>query len=829
MTAETAVFQQIVFTEALTSSSWKKCFPYLLNAGITTVEEFLDTPDEIFDDLKKNILPTPLARIKTLQQNLIKIKQKHNNSFSTPLSENSFFDRFEFFPRFACEQYLSDVSIHNMKPEIEKATNKIATIDYNGLTKHQATFIALYCQESPIPNSSFYCLVNQYLRERKEELVCIRPALYLFETGLRSLLPIQAITWRGMNTAPDLKKFIVGQKVCFTGICSSSLDKDQTFQFMEVPPRLGIHKRTLFKLDMSNGVSIQKWSCYAREQEVVASFCSRWEVIEVEENRKELFDSIGPYTCDYYIELRQLPSEPLFRSNIVLTGLRLLSKINYEKPTDLYIDFKMKFLDLFHQLADITAQNILESVLSSKNYWNHEDKTFKNNPENKEIFDLITQFLEGVRTLSAEFQHHDIDLQRGFEICEAHNIYATIHLLYDKDDGGERTIVDFKQLGFSTEWATKLYNQEHVKQELQLLYTRINYSGTVESPRNVSKWLSDLRFKHYIKRDGIMVGIYELAHVSVNSARHISPKFRNLLNGSIQFDNFKCLGQIVNYEIQYSDFAIAGVIFAVQFGMYTFQLWHGDITMRQYLKSISACAVSVCSGFVGGFAAGCFTAACAVALGLTTWPADIAVLIGTALGGLIAGGSADILFRCLSEKYFPDGEEEELNAQRKLYCAALETLACTPDSTMRNIQKAYYQKALATHPDRCDNKKVAEEDFKKLVAAYEIAKNYHEVLENACNTLNIPNNVTYDELKAYKPTIKNDRERERAYNIVYRHIIYNTNKWKRIRNWLDSDHNLKLRDSALLPIEHPQINSISIYLLEIILYILTLKESYCHE
>ena len=801
MDTGTAVFQQIVFAEALTTSSWKKCFPHLLNAGITTIEELVETPDEIFNELKKNILPTPLARIKTLQQNLIKIKEKHNNSFSMPLSDNGFFDHFEFVPQFTCEQYFGDIFTSSMNPDIEKATNKIATIDCNPLTKHQSTFIALYCQESSVPNSSFYYLVNQYLRERKEELVCIRPALYLLESGLRNLSPIQDVTWRGMNTVPDLRKFIVGQTVCFPGICSSSLDKDQAFKFMEIPPQGRIHKRTLFKLDVSNGVSIQKWSCYAQEQEVVTSFCSRWEVIKVETNRLEIFDSIGPYTCDYYIELRQSSSEPLFRSNIVLTGLHLLSKINYEKPSNLCKNFKMKFLDLFHQLGDITAQQILESVLSTKDFWNHEDKTFKNSHENKEIFDLITHFLEGVRTLSTEFQHHDIDLQRGFEICEAHNIYAAIHLLYDKDDGGERTIADFERLGFSKEWAAKLYNQEHVKQELQLLYKRVNYDGTIESPHNVWKWLCDLRFKHYIKRDGIMVGIYELAHICVNSGKHISPKFRSLVNGAIHFDNFKFLGKTMSYEIQYSDFAIAAAIFVVQFGMYTFQLWHGDLTMRQYLKSISTCAVSVVFGFAGGFGAGFFAAACAAALGLAAGPTAIAILIGTAIGGLALGGGADILFRCLLEKFFPDGEKEELNAQRKLYCAALETLACTPNSTMRNIRQAYYRKAQATHPDKCDNKQVAEEEFKRLIAAYEISKNYHEVLENACDTLNIPNNFTYDDLMARKPTVGNDRERERAYNIAYRHIIYNTNKWKRIRNWLDSDHNLKLRNSTILPVE----------------------------
>lgn len=193
-------------------------------------------------------------------------------------------------------------------------------------------------------------------------------------------------------------------------------------------------------------------------------------------------------------------------------------------------------------------------------------------------------------------------------------------------------------------------------------------------------------------------------------------------------------------------------------------------------------------------------------MGLTAWPATIAVLFGTAVGGLAVGGGADILFRYLSEKILPDGENEELNAQRKLYCAALETLACTPDSSMRNIQIAYYEKALATHPDRCDNKRVAEEEFKKLVAAYEIAKNYHDVLEEACKLLNIPNKFTIDDLKPWK-SVKKDTELQRAYKIAYRHLVYNTSKWgfvRHIRSLLDSDQNIMSHNKNPSAIESPK-------------------------
>ncbi len=350
MEFESPVLKQILFSEALKTPNWRRYYPYITNAGILTTEDLVETSDEILDGLKEKIPPIPLERVKTLKKNLVKIKLQRQNSFSTPLSENEFFDRFQFVPQFTCDQYLTDISMNNIQSEIEKATNTVLSTDYNGLTKHQAIFIALYCQESSSPNNSFYYLINQFLRERKEQLICIRSALYLLESGLRRLPLIEDVTWRGMNIAPDLNKFIVGKTVCFTSLCSTSLHKDQTLQFMEVPPKSGILKKTLFKLNMSNGVSIQKWSCWKREAEVVALFSSCWNVLKVEQDHEEFFDSIGPYHCDYYIELHQLDNEPLFRSNIVLTGLHLLSKIQYEKPENLKQNLLIFFINYPMQL-----------------------------------------------------------------------------------------------------------------------------------------------------------------------------------------------------------------------------------------------------------------------------------------------------------------------------------------------------------------------------------------------------------------------------------------------------------------------------------------------
>src|SRR5690349_18305105 len=98
MEPETAVFQRTVFMEALTTPSWKRYFARLLEAGIMTTEDFLETSDEILDILKENIPVVPFERLKTLKQNLLKIKLQRNNSFTAPLNENNFFDQFEFVP-----------------------------------------------------------------------------------------------------------------------------------------------------------------------------------------------------------------------------------------------------------------------------------------------------------------------------------------------------------------------------------------------------------------------------------------------------------------------------------------------------------------------------------------------------------------------------------------------------------------------------------------------------------------------------------------------------------------------------------------------------------
>ena len=73
MDSQTAVFQQIVFWEALTTAHWKKYFRFVTDAGITTMEDLLETPDETIANLKKNILEGPLDRLMHWKKSLMKI------------------------------------------------------------------------------------------------------------------------------------------------------------------------------------------------------------------------------------------------------------------------------------------------------------------------------------------------------------------------------------------------------------------------------------------------------------------------------------------------------------------------------------------------------------------------------------------------------------------------------------------------------------------------------------------------------------------------------------------------------------------------------------
>ncbi|CAF1968248.1 unnamed protein product [Rotaria magnacalcarata] len=268
---------------------WKSYVSKVFDAGILSTEILMDTPRKMISRLQ-SIPQAPLDRLIKLATNRFEKTVKNlNNTYSQPLSSNRLVTDFEFVPAFTYLQYLKSTPLTDKENELKRTIAKVDNIDYatGGLLKHEAVFLALYCQESSNRCESFYTVVNRALRT-----------------------------------------FQIGGTVCFSGIYSSSTDKDVAATFMEIVPRSSDHKRILYKLNIKKGNSIKAYSSFEDEKEVVVGFCSKWEVLSVETNKYELF-SFGEYQCDYFIELQQLDSEPLFAANAKLRGLYLLAKIDY--------------------------------------------------------------------------------------------------------------------------------------------------------------------------------------------------------------------------------------------------------------------------------------------------------------------------------------------------------------------------------------------------------------------------------------------------------------------------------------------------------------------
>ncbi|CAF4151582.1 unnamed protein product [Rotaria magnacalcarata] len=210
---------------------WKSYVSKVFDAGILSTEILMDTPRKMISRLQ-SIPQAPLDRLIKLATNRFEKTVKNlNNTYSQPLSSNRLVTDFEFVPAFTYLQYLKSTPLTDKENELKRTIAKVDNIDYatGGLLKHEAVFLALYCQESSNRCESFYTVA---------------------------------------------------------------------------------------------------YSSFEDEKEVVVGFCSKWEVLSVETNKYELF-SFGEYQCDYFIELQQLDSEPLFAANAKLRGLYLLAKIDY--------------------------------------------------------------------------------------------------------------------------------------------------------------------------------------------------------------------------------------------------------------------------------------------------------------------------------------------------------------------------------------------------------------------------------------------------------------------------------------------------------------------
>ncbi|CAF1188936.1 unnamed protein product [Adineta steineri] len=801
MDSSRRILQHVLYAEVLTTPSAQRYFSTLIEAGVTSMEEFLSIQD---DDWGIFEIPKMIkTRLQQFKKRFTNMQTQRNSSFSQPFQHNEIFNHFEFVPQFMCEQYFLNVPMENVTSQLKIAIDTVAECGHDGITEHQAIMIALYCQEAHDKVNSFYYLLNKCLRERHQSLIGLRPAIYLFDSALRTLPKFNGITWRGVNIAPDLTKFIVGKEVCFAGICSSSTDKNKALEFMDVSPRQGIHKHTLFKMYVNAGIFIQQWSCMKHESEVVTPFCSRWKIVSIETDRNESFDYIDSYHCDYIVELEQIEGELLFPNHESPIGIHLLSKINFQdNPEMLRTDFKAKFISFFHQLTDTTVKSVLETFLGDE--WNRKTCTFQVSCGNDEtMFDHFTQFLGGIHNLLHEFESQSFNIKDSCRICEYHNIYSERQLFWCAN-GSERTVKQLCDIGFPHECAKKIYEQDTLKQELELKYknSKLDLRGTAEDPKNINRWLSDLRFKHCFLRDGLLIGYYDIGKWLVDNTKGMTPKMIKFVEKTLFRRDIARLSDttVMSLDYVYSDLIIGVTIFAFEFGSLCFQFYYGDITFKQFLKSLTISAVAIAAGSIGASIGSCFATALMMYFGFLGWRVTAGALLGSIAGSYIMGMGFEALYQKFLKYIAPDGDKEDTNALRKLYLAALTTLNCTPDSTITTIKRAYYELALRTHPDKFENKQSATDEFQKVVAAYEIAKNYHEVLENAFQTLNVSRNISAEELEECAKKKRWDGEKEKAYGIIYRHLTCSSGKMKWLRDQADSDRQLKLKDSQPLSV-----------------------------
>ncbi|CAF1968267.1 unnamed protein product [Rotaria magnacalcarata] len=161
---------------------WKSYVSKVFDAGILSTEILMDTPRKMISRLQ-SIPQAPLDRLIKLATNRFEKTVKNlNNTYSQPLSSNRLVTDFEFVPAFTYLQYLKSTPLTDKENELKRTIAKVDNIDYatGGLLKHEAVFLALYCQESSNRCESFYTVVNRAVRNRDSEtFLNSRPALYI--------------------------------------------------------------------------------------------------------------------------------------------------------------------------------------------------------------------------------------------------------------------------------------------------------------------------------------------------------------------------------------------------------------------------------------------------------------------------------------------------------------------------------------------------------------------------------------------------------------------------------------------------------------------------
>ncbi|CAF3922947.1 unnamed protein product [Rotaria magnacalcarata] len=441
-----------------------------------------------------------------------------------------------------------------------------------------------------------------------------------------------------------------------------------------------------------------------------------------------------------------------------------------------------------------TAKEILKEKLGD--LWNTEENRFRGDVTESEAMEsVVNKVLMRSQELRTYLTRSETNIRQCLIICQQNQIYSTLQLIYEKENE-DRTIEKLQKLGFSAVDSEKIYNNEGDKKMLQTLYVSVNgLQGDSENPRNVTQWLADNRMKHYVWRDGMMMGIFQAIQAVFN------------MTGCCM-NNFTCCEEVCRFTyktsgviVQRGDIIIAIAIASVHLSGYLIQWWYGDITFKQLFKSIVVTMPSMAVGFV------------AAMIALAFGPVGIAGVLISSVTAAIVGGGSEVLIRMLVESLFPDGYIEEANAKRLLYHKALKALNCTEDSSCREVQTQYRQLAQLYYPKRHKNKSARDatdndmENFNRILAAYEIIQTYRSTLDAACKRLKIPRDSLSKETFEYwktvdRKSIRDSVEIQKSFEILDMHLNYT----KKSLSWLRKK--LNIHDAGNLAAEIHELSNL---------------------
>ena len=149
---------------------------------------------------------------------------------------------------------------------------------------------------------------------------------------------------------------------------------------------------------------------------------------------------------------------------------------------------------------------------------------------------------------------------------------------------------------------------------------------------------------HYVMREGVAINIYRIA-------QSLTYGFQLALSRSFSATVLRIPGRF-DFVLERAGIYIATTMLAAQVSSYALRLWYGDITLRHFVKISVVGLITVGASLIRALLA---TILCP--------PAEIA-------GGIIAVVSSitiGAISRWALDKFFPDGEEEEITVVRKTY------------------------------------------------------------------------------------------------------------------------------------------------------------------